>query len=278
MSRAHNSGAWLHNAVRIGRGLRSAAEGWAIPLAPFSPAGIETLLDEDRLSKGLIIVLPGVEGQGPLNRNIAAGLRDGGIQAAIRIHDCTTRLWPLFLFHLWARRRNRAQARVIAQAMMNYQEQYPGRPISLVGHSGGGALAVWVLEELSPTCAVSAALLLGPALAPNYPLGRALYHTVRGIWNFCSAFDVLFLAAGTLLCGTMEGTRRCSAGFLGFTEPPGLSAADLALYRTHLHQCRYTPAMSRQFHLGGHFGWANRVFVAETLAPLLFEESSPAAA
>ncbi len=35
--------------------------------------------------------------------------------------------------------------------------------------------------------------------------------------------------------------------------------------RQQCHKLR----MARQFHLGGHFGWANRVFVAEVVAPLL---------
>jgi hypothetical protein len=35
--------------------------------------------------------------------------------------------------------------------------------------------------------------------------------------------------------------------------------------------------MLRQFHLGGHFGWTNRVFVAETLVPLLLGSSASAA-
>ena len=44
------------------------------------------------------------------------------------------------------------------------------------------------------------------------------------------------------------------------------------LYRTRLRQCRYDLRMLRQFHLGGHFGWANRVFVAEVVAPLLIDD------
>src|SRR5262249_521754 len=153
----------------------------------------------------------------------AQGLRDSGIPAAVRIHDWTTGCWPLFLFHLRAWRRNRLQAREGARVGLTYHEEYPGRPVYLLGHSGGPALAVWVLEALHADCTVSAALLLAPALAPDYPLGAALRRTELGIWNFYSPLDLLFLAAGTLLFGTLDGQHRISAGCSGFTEPADLS-------------------------------------------------------
>jgi len=46
------------------------------------------------------------------------------------------------------------------------------------------------------------------------------------------------------------------------------------LYRDRLRQRGYRPRMLGQFHWGGHLGWANRVFVAETVAPLLGENPS----
>src|SRR5947209_1465530 len=164
---------WLHHARRTWFGTRSAVAGLALPLGPLW-AVRRPLFNEQRLAEGLVLVLPGIEGTGPVNQGIAAGLGDAGVPAAIRVHDWTTGLWPLLLFHLRARRRNRRQAQALAGLIVRYQDAFPGRPVSLVGHSGGAALAVWTLEALPPQRTVSTAVLLGPALSHAYPLGPAL--------------------------------------------------------------------------------------------------------
>jgi hypothetical protein len=38
---------------------------------------------------------------------------------------------------------------------------------------------------------------------------------------------------------------------------------------THLHEVHYHIAMARCWTLGGHFGWANRLFVAGWLGELI---------
>ncbi len=267
MPRARPISPWLHHTRRTWLGTRSAVAGLALPLGPLWAVRQPTV-NEQRLADGLVLVLPGIEGSGPVNRSIAAGLGDAGVPAAIRVHDWTTGLWPLLLFHLRARRRNRRQAQALAGFIVRYQDAFPGRPVSLVGHSGGGALAVWTLEALPPDRTVSTAVLLGPALSPAYALGPALRKVQRGIWHFYSPLDLFLLGLGTLLFGTVDGRHAFSAGLFGF-QPPRGTPAEADLYRQRLHQRCYRPAMARRFHLGGHFGWANRVFVAETLGPLL---------
>ena len=216
-----------------------------------------------------MIILPGIEGRSSLTWCIARGLADAGTDCAIVIHDWTTKHWPLFLFHLRAERRNRREARAIADRILNYQASWPGRPVHLVGHSGGAALAVWALELLPASATVETAVLLAPALAPTYDLSAALQKTKQGIWNFHSPLDLFFLVAGTLLFGTVEGRHTIAAGNRGFSPPQELAAEERIIYETKLHQRRYSIDMLRQFHTGGHFGWTNRVFVAETLAPIL---------
>jgi hypothetical protein len=92
----------------------------------------------------------------------------------------------------------------------------------------------------------------------------------RGALNL----DVFVLGAGTLLLGTVDGRHAVSAGCIGFSLPTAANREVRELYRLRLRQCRYSPAKVRQFHLGGHFGCANRVFVAETVAPLLLEAAA----
>src|SRR5262245_39790637 len=168
------------------------------------------------MSSGLVIVLPGIEGCSSLSAGIAQGLRDAALMPAIVTHDWTTGVWPLFLYHLRSGRRNRRTAGTIAEMIVEYQSNWPGRSVHLIGHSGGAAMAVWVMESLPIPCLVDTAILLAPALAPSYNLAAALRRTQRGIWNFYSWFDLLYLAAGTLLFGTIEGRHCVAAGNRGF--------------------------------------------------------------
>jgi pimeloyl-ACP methyl ester carboxylesterase len=259
-----------YHLTRAWRGVHSAAAGYAFPLGGWWLGGRRRLRDAGRLEDGLAVVLPGVEGRSPLSWSIAHGLNDGGFPGAILVHDWTTGLWPFLLFHLRAQQRNRRQARAVARLVRSYQDAYPGRPVYLVGHSGGAAVATWALEALPEGRFVTAAVLLGVALSPGYPLSAALRRVERGLWNFWSPLDLLLLAAGTFVFGTVDGRHAVSAGCVGFTVPEGAGREKKELYAARLRQERYRPGMAWQFNLGGHFGWANRVFVAETLVPLVF--------
>lgn len=255
--------------ARLWRGVQSGLAGYAFFLGGWWLGRSWRQHDEGRLDRGLILVLPGVEGAGPLNWSIVRGILDAGDGAAVRMIDWTSGFWPFFCFHLRARQRNRAKARQIAQMAADYQDAYPGRPVYLVGHSGGAALTVWTLEALPEGRTITAAVLLGVALSPGYALGPALARTERGIWNFFSPLDLIFLTVGTVLFGTFEGRHTVSAGWCGFRISPDLNESERALYRERLHQHGYHAGMIGRFHPGGHFGWANRVFVSETVAPLL---------
>lgn len=225
--------------------------------------------NEERLRKGYILILPGIEGQSYLNVGIMRGLLDAEEQSAIEIYDWTTGYWPLLPYHLRALKRNRDQARIIAEKIVAYQDRYPGRPVRLVGHSGGGAMALFALEALPADRQVDCALLLAPAISPRYDLTAALSHSDRGIWNFHSSMDVVFLGAGTLLLGNVDGVHASAAGASGFSVPRDLATEGQAIYTSHLHQNRYSRSMAKSLHLGGHTGWTNRRFVANWLAPLL---------
>lgn len=123
-------------------------------------------LTPERAEKGYTIILPGVEGTSWFNISVARGLVDAGHDRAIEIHDWTTGYWPMFVYHLMALERNREKAREIAERIVAYQDRYPGRPVTLIGHSGGAAMAVLVLESLPVDRQVTQAILLAGALSP----------------------------------------------------------------------------------------------------------------
>jgi pimeloyl-ACP methyl ester carboxylesterase len=243
--------------------------GYLFPLFFWMSRSTKTLENRARLASGLIIVLPGIEGESAISSGIAQGLYDAQVPCAVVMHDWTTGIWPFFFYHLRARRRNRREARKVAKRIVEYQENWPGRPVFLVGHSGGGALAVWILESLPVSSNVDAVILLAPALAPAYNLAKALSKTHSGIWNFYSWLDIVYLAVGTVCVGTFEGSHCVAAGNRGFLEPTNLTTDEQSAYRSKLFQERYRCGMLKRFHLGGHFGCTNRVFVSETIGPLL---------
>lgn len=258
---------------RIWRGGHSTVVNQFWPLGGWCLCGLDKLRTPERREHGLALVLPGIEGRSTLNWSIAHGILDSGFAGAIEIRDWTTGFWPLFLYHLRAHHRNRSRAAAIARDLLKYQDEHPGQPTILVGHSGGAAMVAWVLEQIPAGRSITAAAMLGPALPCNYPLATALRRVERGLWSFWTPLDILYLGVGTMACGNLDGSHAPSGGWVGFRPPADSSAADLALYETRLRQQCFKPSMIGRAHLGGHMSWANRLFVAETVAPCLLGES-----
>jgi pimeloyl-ACP methyl ester carboxylesterase len=221
------------------------------------------------VERGYTIVLPGVEGTSWFNISIARGLIDAGHESAVEISDWTTGYWPMFVYHLVALERNKAQAQEIAARIVAYQDRYPDRPVTLIGHSGGAAMAVLVLEALPDDRKITQAVLLAGALSPDYDLSTALDRTERGISNFYSGGDVLYLMAGTLALGTLDRQHAVSAGAVGFRTPEHLSPERQKWYESLLHEEPYRFEMLRSLNFGGQMGPANRKFVAQWVAPRL---------
>jgi pimeloyl-ACP methyl ester carboxylesterase len=255
------------------------------PLGWFLRGGYVRQAGPERLSHGLVLILPGIEGRSFLNIAVLQGLVDAGLPYAIEIVDWTTGFKPLALYHLRSWNRNRRQAADIAQRIVRYRQQYPDRPVWIVGHSGGGGMALLTAEALPAATRLTGIVLLAAAVSRRFDLRPALNRVERGIWSFHSALDWFFVGLGTTVFGSMDGVHGPSAGMLGFSEtaarstddphttdawsPPSPSSG--GVFRQH----GYAPWMIKQFHLGGHFGCVHRVFIAETIAPLLSAEVPP---
>jgi len=227
----------------------------------------------ERLDRGLVIVLPGIEGRSPWNEAICRGLDEGGVDCAIELRDWTSLWGPLF--NLRAEVRNRRQARRIAQRITLYQWEHPDRPVVLVGQSGGGAMAAWIAEALGEDGAVDGIVMLAPALSPEYMLDLALAGSRRGIINFHSSQD-WFLGVGTTVSGTMDGYHTSSAGRVGFDVPPPGPGRTDGDGRTELHrklfQIPWTREMSVSGHTGGHLTSSSVRYVARYVAPFVRAE------
>lgn len=226
----------------------------------------------ERLEQGYTVILPGIEGTSFLNASIAKGLVDGRWPGAIEVYDWTAGSVFLFPVNLRALDRNRHEARKIARKIVKYQELHPDRPVHIIGHSGGGGVAVLTLEALPRENSITSAILLAPAISPDYDLRPAMRRTRHGIWNFYSRYDVGFLRAGTMVMGTIDGQHTSAAGAVGFHMPAGLDHEDRQLYSNKLRQQGYSRKMADSGHTGSHTGWAAREFVAEWLCPIMLSQ------
>lgn len=160
-----------------------------------------------------------------------------------------------------------AQAAATAEEVEKFRAERPGAPVFLVGKSGGSGIVARALEAL-PAGAVEAAVLLAPALSPEYDLSRAL-RAVRGqVTAFTSPLDGIILGAGTRIFGTIDRVRTRAAGLVGFRVPGGLDADARAQY-AKLRQVRWRPSMARAGYFGGHLGVDHPAFLRRHVVPLL---------
>ncbi|MFN7803778.1 MAG: hypothetical protein ACK5TO_07185 [Planctomycetaceae bacterium] len=242
------------------------------PLGKLSRFRVAPFRHEARRADGLTVILPGIEGESLLNHDIVLGLVDAGLPGAIQIDDWTSGHPALGLWHLWDRRRHQREARRIAERLIEQHHQHPHAPIHLIGHSGGGAMVLLVLEQLPETVQVSTATLLNAAVSRTHDLTRSLARLERGLWNFSAVGDWFFVTLGTLLCRSLDGVHTVCAGAWGFTPPrpsPGAWPG--------LHERPWNWRDVGRGHGGGHFGCTNRLFVTECVAPILHPSAAAAA-
>lgn len=242
----------------------------SLAVAACAPVGCNSqpYMTEERLERGLVILLTGIEGRSPLNEAICRGLGEAGVNYAIKLEDWTSPVGPLL--NLRMEMRNRDKAEKIARRITLYQWEHPGRPVFVVGQSGGGAMAVWVAEGMPSGQKVDGVILLAPALAPDYLLDMSLKRVDRGMVNFYSARDWMLLGIGTTVYGTMDGSHTSSAGRVGFDVPRAGSYRPITFEK--LLQIPWTEQMSRSGHTGGHLSTGSASFIAQYVVPFLETE------
>jgi hypothetical protein len=179
-------------------------------------------VSESRADKGVVVILPGIEGESLANHNIRQGLADGGVPYALVIYRWG---FPVPGIGLMVNQTNatanRKAGSELAEAIVRYQQKRPGRPVFLIGHSGGGGVAIFALEALAGMPGarpIEGAFLLHASISADYPLGRALGMTRRGIANAYNPEDTAMLSVGTGMFGNVDGGRGPTAGLHGFAS------------------------------------------------------------
>jgi pimeloyl-ACP methyl ester carboxylesterase len=227
--------------------------------------GNQPYVTPERLERGLVVVLTGIEGRSPLNEAICKGLDVGGVDYAIQLEDWTAPVGPLI--NLRNEERNRRRAGEIATQIARYQNAYRHRPVLLVGQSGGGGMAAWIAEALPAGHEVDGIVMIAASLSPGYHLDEAIRKSRKGIVNFYSPRDWVFLGLGTATMGTLDGEHSVSAGARGF-ETPDLPRRR-KLYEDNLYQIPWNESMAQSGHFGGHLSSGDARFVAVYVAPLV---------
>ena len=232
-------------------------------------------MTDERQEQGLIVVLPGIEGVSELNKDILKGLDLGGIKYAMPI-----RSWgrPVPLIGMALSQvdvlGNRLAAHGLAKDIMKYQDEYPGRPVYVVGHSGGGGVAVFVAEYMDETHKLDGVLVLSASISKSYNLEKALNNTSRGIVNFYNRDDGGLLGLGTAIMGNVDGGHGLSAGLASFDDPKDGDSVEKKLAYGKLHQVEITKDMT----LGGdsHTAVTRPAFVSIFIAPWVSSQYWPA--
>ena len=243
----------------------SLAKFWrwvtAWPGGPSSPA---------RLRAGKIFLLDGIGGVRLVPRSWAAGLRAAGLEHDLEEFYWSNGVWAAPVFaDAWTLKRNRRQAERLADCIRAYRREHPDRPLHLLTHSGGSAIAVFALELLAPQESVTSAVLANSGLSPAYDLTPALSRTTAGMLALHSPLDVFFLGIGGLLVGSMDRRRGVAAGLVGFRPPS--AAEEVARAYERLRQVWWRPGMLRRGWLGTHVSAASGRFARGMLVPWVRE-------
>jgi alpha-beta hydrolase superfamily lysophospholipase len=180
----------------------------------------------------------------------------------------------MMLLHLRWVERNKRQAQSVALKIIDYQMQYPDRPVHLVGHSAGAGIALMALENLPEHHQVDAVILLAACVSPEYDLTSALNRTKRGIYNYYSIVDAPLQVVGTTLAGTLDSQIGPAAGALGFRPPESLDAQGKKAYQ-RLFQRHFQTADFRLLNFGSHYGTLSRPFAKQEIAPRLVNNDNP---
>ena len=218
-------------------------------------------------SRGMIYILPGIQGPDAHYKRIRLGLIGAGINCAVMIHSWGDRLPGVDLLinqtnvvgdRQWGRR--------IARSIVEYQQKYPGRPVYIIGQSAGSGIAVFCAEalaEMPRARPIEGIVLLDASLSADYDLARAISMTNQGIVNFYNEKDIALLEIGTAIFGNVDGGHGSSAGRIGFD-----------LKQPKLYQVKILKDMVDDF-ADPHFADCSRAFAAQYIAPWIIDRAWP---
>lgn len=232
---------------------------------------VRSHVTQAKLAEGLVLVLPGIEEHSGHSAMIREGLESGGVVCAIEIYGWHKGAFGTY--YAFDEPAARFRAAALAARVREYRGEHPGKPVVLIGHSGGGAIVVFTAEAMSGEEPLSGVLCIAPALGPEYDLTRALAGC-GGHMTVCHARNDLLLWGLTAVGRNFDGTRGRTAGREGFRLPEVASPEKRKAFES-LRQIEWKVSMLEQGNWGGHFGWTDPLWVKAALAPIVNEWTTP---
>lgn len=182
-------------------------------------ANSKEYVNPKRLSKGLVVILPGIEGVSHYNYHIREGLERMDYALMIRPWGV-----PVPGVGMVVNQTNFVGNRLagagVARAIYEYQQEHPGCPVYIIGHSGGGGVAVFAAESLADmegAKPVDGLVLIAASISKGYDLTKALTMTRRGVLNVYNPDDTALLSTGTIAMGCVDGVHDEAAGLNKFS-------------------------------------------------------------
>lgn len=219
-------------------------------------------IQEEQLDRGAVVLLPGIGGEGWQLAGTVAGLRDAGVDQSLEIIPWgTIPIHPLQ--HLTDLRANLKRAKKIATRLVELKRERPDSPVTLMGVSGGGGLAVLSVEALPDNVQIDRLILVAAAISKDYDLTKAKARCRDKVFNFYSTTDGV-VGIGTEMFGTIDRKTVWSAGYCGFVDAQG----ELLDY-DWLEQIPWEEAWFEYGHFGDHMGYRSRPWARYVLAPCL---------
>ena len=220
-------------------------------------------MSPERKENGLVMILPGIEGESGFNHDIRRGLTSAGCYRAMPIYSWGV---PIPLIGIFVNQTNalgnKAAGRRIAREIEKYLDKYPNAPVYIIGHSGGGGIAVFTAEALGDKYQIDGLILLSASISGNYNLSKALSKCKNGILNIYNRYDGLLV--GTVFLGNVDGGRYTSAGLGGFSEE-----------HAKLYQIEVTSDMTRKSGGTAHSAATRPGFISKYVAPWALSSSWP---
>jgi pimeloyl-ACP methyl ester carboxylesterase len=215
---------------------------------------------------GKVYYLDGVGCYGFGREGVPAGLRMAGFRGDVEYWSWSATKTP---FDQFGGAFVRVQAGDLAKMVAMYRKAYPGRPVSLIGLSGGTAVAVYACEQLPEGVSVDEVVLIASSLSEHYDLTKALRHIHGGITLFQTSGDIALGMARVV--GTIDGAPlAASAGSVGFHPPDRLSLAGRELYRSKVHNVPYSHSFASLGFTGNHTSAVGSpAFIRSKIGPII---------
>ncbi len=223
-----------------------------------------------------------VGGAGPFGpvgtTSVPRGLRKGGYDGAIEVFGWQSVLGGTLRDQVDVAR-NKKEAARLANKIRAYLDEYPDRPVCLIGLSAGTGIIAWAVDSLPDNYRINHVVFLGSSLSRDYDLSGVLERLDGQLWNFYSTSDPI-LRSFVPLTGSVdrEFDGGGVAGLYGLVVPTGVYKESHALYAARLRNMPWRRAYGRLGYRGWHTDSVATRFVARIITPLLRRHSAPAPA